>query len=193
MIRVGIEEPPPPPDRTVHQHDGFYARFAVGLSSARTFVSTDRTTHPDYSVGGAGLGLDLMLGGTPAVGFATGGALSLRGFGRAHGDGGRLALVGVFADGFPHASRGLHLGGLLGIAAASTERKDNVDELDGLGLGMSAWIGHGFWVADDFTLGGLLRFTGALTSDGSGDKGPDPVALGGSTYDIALAFSVLYH
>jgi hypothetical protein len=127
-ISVAVPEPEPGPERTVHRHDGFYTRLNLGLLSGRTYVSTDRSTHPDYSVGGGGLGLDLMIGGTPSGGVAAGGALSLSGFGHASGSGGDYLLVGGFVDGFPSAARGLHFGGELGLALARTSRKDDVDE-----------------------------------------------------------------
>jgi hypothetical protein len=192
-MSVAIPEPEPLPERTVHRHDGFYTRLNLGLLSGRTYVSTDKTTHADYSVGGGGLGMDLMIGGTPSGGLATGGALSLSGFGHASGSGGDYVLVGGFVDGFPSAARGLHFGGQLGLALTRTSRKDNVDELRGMGLGMGVWLGHGFWVGDDWTLGGLVRFSGALTQ-GTNDSVPgDTVDLGGTTHSIALMFSVVYH
>jgi hypothetical protein len=192
-ISVAIPEPAPAPERTVHRHDGFYTRLNLGILSGRTYVSTDRSTHADYSVGGGGLGLDLMVGGTPSGGLATGGALSLSGFGHASGSGGDYLLVGGFVDGFPSAARGLHFGGELGLALTQTSRKDDVDELRGAGLGMAVWLGHGFWVGDDWSLGGLLRFSGALTR-GTNDSVPgDSVDLGGTTHSVALMFSVVYH
>jgi hypothetical protein len=137
--------------------------------------------------------MDLMIGGTPSGGLATGGALSLSGFGHASGSGGDCVLVGGFVDGFPSAAHGLHFGGQLGLALTRTSRKDNVDELRGMGLGMGVWLGHGFWVGDDWTLGGLVRFSGALTQ-GTNDSVPgDTVDLGGTTHSIALMFSVVYH
>jgi hypothetical protein len=192
-MSVAIPEPASEVERTVHRHDGFYTRLNLGLLSGRTYVSTDKSTHADYSVGGGGLGLDLLVGGTPSGGLATGGALSLSGFGHASGSGGDFVLIGGFVDGFPSAARGLHFGGELGLALTRTSRKDNVDELRGMGLGMAVWLGHGFWVGDDWTLGGLVRFSGALTG-GENDSVPgDTVELGGTTHSIALMFSVVYH
>jgi hypothetical protein len=192
-ISVGIPEPEPLPERTVHRHDGFYTRLNLGVLSGRTHVSTDKTAHPDYSVGGGGLGLDLMIGGTPSGGLATGGALSLSRFGLASGSGGDYVLLGGFVDGFPSVARGLHFGGELGLALTRTSRKDNVDELRGVGLGMAVWLGHGFWVGDDWTLGGLLRFSGALTQGTNDGAAGESVELGGTTHSIALMFSVAYH
>jgi hypothetical protein len=191
-MSVAVPEPAPEPGRTVHRHDGFYARLNLGVLSGRTHVSTDTSTVADYSVGGAGLGADLLIGGTPSTGLATGGALSFASFGHASGSTGDYVLLGGFVDGFPSASRGLHFGGELGLALANTRRKDAVD-LRGVGLGMAVWLGHGFWVADDWTLGGLVRFSGAMTQGDSGDPLDGHVDLAGATYAIALMFSVAYH
>jgi hypothetical protein len=90
-------------------------------------------------------------------------------------------------------NRGLHLGGMLGLAAARTGRPGGVDELDARGFGMSVWGGGDFWVADEWSLGGLLRLSGALTRDGSHDDGPAPYELESSSYELAFLFSVLYH
>ena len=46
---------------------------------------------------------------------------------------------------------------------------------------------------DDWTLGGLVRFSGALTRGENDDVPGDTVDLGGTTHQIALMFSVVYH
>jgi hypothetical protein len=167
--------------------------MSTGFVSGSTSVSTDSSTHPDYSAGGGGIALDLLIGGSPSVGLATGGALSLHGFAYGSGSGSNLVLLGPFVDGFPWSSRSLHFGGQAGFAYASTTRKDNVDELRGYGFGASVWIGHGIWIGDDWTLGGLLRLNGALTRDTSDESPIDPVMLSATTYDLAFMVSVLYH
>ncbi len=193
VIRLTTPDPGPPPERTVHQHDGFYARFMLGPVYGRTRVSTDSATHSKYSVGGAGITLDAMVGGSPSPGFALGGAVSFDGFGYADDGGANLLMLGAFIDGFPNSHGGFHLGGQAGLALANTSRKDGRDELGGVGVGTLIWLGQGFWVADEFSLGGLVRFDGALTTDGSGNKGPDPVSLSGFSYGVSLGLSVLYH
>jgi hypothetical protein len=190
---VRVAEPPPAEPRHAHVHDGFYLRSSVGLVTARTYVTSDQLAHPSYSVAGGGLALDLMLGGSPSTGLALGGALSLQSFGHGGGSTSGLALLGVFVDGFPMPNRGLHLGGMLGFSGARTSRPSDADELRGRGFGMSAWAGGDFWIADEWSMGGLLRLSGALTNDGSNDDGPAPYRLESSSYALALLFSVLYH
>lgn len=190
-INVGIPEPEPEKPRTVQRHEGFYTRASIGPVYGGTKVSTDSSTHSDYWVDGFGLEFDLLMGGSPSVGFATGGALSLQGFGGG-GQSSGLVLVGAFVDGFPSAAQGFHFGGQAGLAYVTTGTKNNIDEMGGLGAGVSFWFGHGFWVADDWSLGGLLRFNGAIAWDGSGG-GPNPAALRATTYDVGLLVSVTYH
>jgi hypothetical protein len=194
-IDLSMPPPPAPVARQYRQHDGFYLRTSVGVVVAGSNVSTDRSGHPNYDVTGGGLELDLMIGGTPSPGLATGGAISLQGFGHG-GESGTagLGMLGVFVDGFPLANGGVHLGGMIGVAGGSTSRKDNLDDFDGGGLGLSAWLGHGFWIGSEWSMGGMLRFNGALLRDDSDDgDDADDVALQNSTYSLGLLFSVLYH
>jgi hypothetical protein len=193
LIDVHVDEPPPPEPRRVRVHDGFYLRSSVGLVTARTYVTSDQLAHPSYTVAGGGLALDLMVGGTPSTGLALGGALSLQSFGHGGGSTSGLGLLGVFVDGFPMPNRGLHVGGMLGLGASRTRRPGGVDELRGGGLGMAAWAGGDFWVADEWSMGGLLRLSGALTRDGSNGAGPAAFDLESSSYALAFLFSVLYH
>ena len=173
-------------------HDGFYLRMDLGLVLASTHVTANDVAHPSYSVGGAGLGLDALIGGTPSVGLTIGGALSFQGFGHSNGSSANLGMLGVFVDGFPTPNKGLHFGGLLGLASNRTQRPNNVDEFRGRGLGLAAWTGYDWWVADEWSMGGMLRFSGALTRDkprGSADG----VEFKGSSYELAFLFTVLYH
>lgn len=192
LIDVSQPEPPPPEPLHMHRHDGFYFRGDVGLLLARTFVRSEQVSHPSYSVGDGGLGLDLAFGGTPSPGMALGGALSLESV-----QGGRstagLGMLGAFVDGFPEVNGGFHLGGFLGLASTRTMTPNKVDELRGGGLGFAAWIGEDWWVANEWSLGGLLRLNGAFARDGSHDHGADAYTLTGATYGLSFLFSVLYH
>jgi hypothetical protein len=193
VIDVRVPEPPPPEQRRYHMHDGFYFRADMGFVFARTNVSSDQAAHPSYSVGGAGFALDALVGGSPSVGFALGGAISIQGFGYGNDGSAGLGLLGLFVDGFPMPNDGLHLGGSLGLASNRTSTPGGRDELRGFGFGGSAWLGYDWWVADEWSMGTLVRVSGAAVGDRSHDSGPDPYRLSAGTYDVAILFSVLYH
>ncbi|HEV8551311.1 MAG TPA: hypothetical protein VGQ57_19820, partial [Polyangiaceae bacterium] len=97
---------------------------------------------------------------------------------------------GGFVDGFPMPNEGLHLGGLLGLAGASA--KQSGSKYTGFGPGMAAWLGYDGWVADEWSMGGLLKLSGGLTWGKSHDPGAD-IAQSAATYEVTLLFSVLYH
>ncbi len=192
LINVSEPEPPPAEPLHVHRHDGFYFRADVGLLLSRTFVKSDQATHPSYSVGDGGLGLDLLFGGTPSRGLALGGALSLQSVQGGDKTAG-LGMLGAFVDGFPEVNGGFHLGAFLGLAGSRTTTPGKFDELRGGGLGFAAWVGEDWWVADEWSMGGLLRLNGAFDHDASHDHGTDAYTLDSSTYGVALLFSVLCH
>jgi hypothetical protein len=192
-MNLSVPEPTPPVQRSYHMHDGFYFRADVGFLFARTNVSSNAVDHPSYSVGGAGFALDALVGGSPSVGFAVGGALSIQGFGFGNEGSAGVGMLGAFVDGFPMANDGLHLGGSLGYAASRTTRPNGADELHGRGFGGSAWFGYDWWVADEWSMGTMVRFSGDAVSDRSHDEGPDAYKLSSGTYAVAFLFSVLYH
>jgi hypothetical protein len=192
-MNLSVPEPSAPVQRRYHMHDGFYLRLDAGFLFARTNVSSDQLAHPSYSVGGAGFALDALIGGSPSVGLAVGGAISIQGFGFGDEGSAGLGLIGAFVDGFPMANDGLHLGGSLGFAASRTTRPGGVDELQARGFGGSAWFGYDWWVADEWSMGTLVRFTGDAAGDRSHEDDPASYKLSSGTYAVAFLFSVLYH
>ncbi|HEY3255168.1 MAG TPA: hypothetical protein VGJ91_14510, partial [Polyangiaceae bacterium] len=181
-----------------HLHDGFYLRMALGLGLAGALVSSDSKSVGDYSFGGGAGAFDLWLGGTPTPGLAMGGALSGFGLNSSHRsvDGNRVSsdvtgstgLLGFFVDVFPDPERGLHFGGALGFASGMAEVKDSGRKFEGGGLGLEAWGGYEFWVAPQWSLGGMLRFMGSLTREEQ-----DNVAYQASLGAVTLSFTALYH
>jgi hypothetical protein len=206
--KIVISAPPVPAPlerRGYHVHDGFYLRLAAGLGGAKTSISTDSATYPNYGVGSVGLSSDLWIGGTPWSGIAIGGLLGLqlmrdsemRIEGETTGDGMSASLVslGAFIDAFPDPRRGLHLGGALFLAGIATKGDShaladdlNVRDYDGGGLGLSAWVGYMGWVGPEWSLGGLLKLSGASTRQ---DK--DDVVREAQAYALSLSFTALYH
>lgn len=206
--KVVISAPPVPAPierRGYHVHDGFYLRLAAGLGGAKTNVSTDSNAESNYGIGSVGLSSDLWIGGTPWSGIAIGGLLGLqlmsddemRIDGASTGDGmsASLASLGVFIDAFPDPRRGLHFGGALYLAGIATkadssslEEELNVHDYNGGGLGLSAWVGYMGWVGPEWSLGGMLKLSGAGTRQ---DK--DDVVREAQAYALSLSFTALYH
>jgi hypothetical protein len=188
-----------------HVHDGFYLRVSAGLGGGHASISSDDRGVPSFDVGGAGMALNLWIGGTPWRGVAIGGMAALHGIGESHTevegretdegmDAGTL-LIGPFIDVFPDPQRGLHFGGSLalaglGAAADSQALEDELDVVDynGGGLGASAWVGYMGFVGPEWSMGGLLQ----LTAFATGEK-KDGVERRGSGYELSLSFSALFH
>jgi hypothetical protein len=195
---INVETPPPsaPVERTYHLHEGFYLRLSIGVGALNQSVSTDTRENPDYSVSGGGLGYNILIGGSPATGVAIGGALM--GLAATNADveiddrdAGEVnashGIIGVFIDGFPQPNGGLHLGGVLGLAGDAIELDRGGTTRLG-GFGGAAWVGYGFWVGPEWSLGGMLQFTGTLTRNEE-----DGVKQQAGSLGVSLLFSALYH
>jgi hypothetical protein len=189
---------PPPPPRGVRSHDGFYLRMALGLGASGALVSTDSTRVPNYSFNGGGGAGDIWIGGTPVAGLVLGGALSVLSLKsttrRVSGDSqsgdvtGNTGILGIFVDGFPNPDRGFHFGGTIGLAGTHTDVKGNdSDTFNGGGVGLGAWLGYDMWVGEQWSLGGMVRFTGSLTHENRDDVNYQ-TSLGGAS----LSFTALY-
>jgi hypothetical protein len=151
---------------------------------------------------GGGFAFDVLMGGTPAPGLVVGGGSvfqtavapgqdtsgpPLQGLGEQAPGGIGLWLIGPMIDVFPNPNQGFHMGALLGLAAVGL--KGNDDKLSG-GVGVSAWLGYGDWVAAEWSLGGLIRFTaaGAKRTIGSPE-----VDVSDGAWGLAAEFSATYH
>ena len=188
-----------------HVHDGFYLRLAAGLGAGHFNVSTDSRAASDFSVGGAGLGLNVWLGGTPWRGVALGGMLMIQGINdsNTHVSGhsthetmnGGIFYLGPFIDAFPDPMRGLHVGGSLGLTGFSAKAEGDelevvhqVKDYNSGGFGASAWVGYMGFVGPEWSLGGLLQLTALATS-----KTEDDIKRNASGYAVTLSFSALYN
>jgi hypothetical protein len=203
-----IAAPPVPPAhsrRGYHVHDGFYLRMGLGLGGGHGSISNDGNGASNYEVGAGGLALNLWVGGTPWSGVAVGGLLSLQGINESEtvveGEtteedmDAALALLGVFIDAFPDPQRGLHVGGSLGLAGLNAKASGDklqdqlgVKDYDGGGLGASAWIGYMGFVGPEWSLGGMLQFTGVVTG-----KEEDDLKRRGTGWGLNVSFTALYH
>lgn len=202
--QINLTAPPPaePEQRTFHVHDGFYMRLNLGLG--RLSTAFDVGAPSDVEASGGTLAIDALFGGSPSTGFSMGGGIFTETLPSADVelDGSKLteadisvAMVGFFVDGFPDAKGGWHLGGALGPAAVTVQRFSEDDGDDGRtssGFGLAAWGGYQAWVADDWSLGGLLRVMATRTTD-SEDNAAGTPELTATTTSVTLMFSALYH
>lgn len=179
--------------RTFHMHDGFYVRGNFGYGFL--WGSYDRDGEEPISADGSGIAIDLLIGGAPSPGFIVGGGLVGAWLFAAdfEQDGQRTSshdvgagLLGVFVDGYFNPSDGWHLGGLLGLGGQTLSSDAVTDST--AGFGGAIWAGYDQWVGDDFSVGGLLRFT-LMRSTGNDDDNEDVTANTGS---LSLMFTAVY-
>jgi hypothetical protein len=205
----GYGPPPPPPAPPpeppgAYLHDGFYVRMSIGFSYLSADVDGDDPIPGDYTLRGAGLALDLMIGGTPTPGLAIGGAIltssaaeptveqgdNSRDLGS--GNGALLGMLAIFADGFIDPEGGFHVGGAIGLASLNVDEEGDDDpvtpELTDQfgGVGLSAWAGYGGWVGKQWQLGGMLRLMAA-----SAENEEETATV--SAQSFALLFTALHH
>jgi hypothetical protein len=203
-----VETPPPPvvPRRGYRVHDGFYLRMSIGGGYLVSKVTYDDSSIPDRTLSGGGGALELMIGGSPARGLAIGGGLWGQNASEPKTDPDSaesyenldFSMLGVFVDGFPDPTGGFHVGGAVGIAGLNGAFEDDdfdpdpdrIGEEDGGtgGIGGSVWVGYDAWIAPEWSLGGMLRLSGAVTSSNAED-----LEQRANTRSFAILFTALYH
>ncbi len=182
-----------------HNHDGFYLRISLPFGWQATRFRYDASaSRDDLTVSGAAYGLELRLGGTPAKGLVLGVQLysssareddvvldkadaSVRSRVTA-----QSGLLGFFVDYFPDPRGNFNLGGSLGLATHVLEHEGDGDvELDeAAGLGASGWVGYGWWISKNWSLGGLGQVT---------VSGGDSTLMTARSVSVVGMFSLLYH
>ena len=175
-------------------HDGFYLRASVGVGITGATLDDKNKSGDRLSGFAASLDLNLLVGGSPSPGLAVGGALVAEtasvGFERddfpIYDRSASLFIVGPFVDGYPNPSGGWHFGGTIGFAHQIFGSTGTDPQRNGNGVGGAFWLGHDFWMADDWSLGPLLKLGGAAT------KGSDP-DTSGSSFSASLLFTGVYH
>lgn len=168
------KDAPPNPESdknpTARKHDGFYLRLSLGGGSvgARGERYDAQQNRSDYDFRGNGVSFDAMVGGTPAPGIVVGGAYLVNTAARTDYEDDRTkdaglsyGMLGPFVDIYPNPKTGFHIGGSLGPAVAVTFDDESNERSVAAGFGAAAWIGYEFWVADQWSLGGMFRVQGA--------------------------------
>jgi hypothetical protein len=206
---IRVETPPPPapgPRRGYRVHDGFYLRMSVGGGYMSSKVTYDESTIADRTLSGGGGVLELLIGGSPARGLAIGGGLWGQNAQDPETDPDSadsyesldFGMLGVFIDGFPDPTGGFHVGGAIGVASLNGAFEDDdldpdpdrIGEEEGgtAGIGGSVWAGYDAWISPEWSLGGMLRFSGAVTSSNA-----DELEQRANTRAFAILFTALYH
>ncbi len=189
---------PPEPDPTIHNHDGFYLRMALGGG----YMTDSETVSGglDFTIkGGAGTA-EFALGGTPAPGFVIGGAVSavvassptIEHGGTsvtASGMDLNLSLVGLFVDYYFDPTGGLHAQGTVGYGELSvSDDSGNKTTQNPTGPGFNLGLGYEWWVGEQWGIGLLGRVTYAsLKYEMSAGEDKHSVLV------PALLFTATYH
>jgi len=181
--RISLDTPAVEPavQRTFHLHEGFYLRTSVGFGSYRASFTDGNQSSRNFVEHGSSMSLDLFIGGSPSPGVSIGGGLMLEPlFGADYerdsvglgSHGGFSTLIGPFIDGFPDATKGWHLGALVGFAGQSFQNFTPTGSKTSraAGVGGAAWFGYDFWVAGEWAIGPELRLMGMRTSDTKSDE-----------------------
>lgn len=192
-------------------HDGFYLRLALGLGGLGMSRDVDARiggtafSTGESSVGGFTLHNEVTVGGTPTDGLVLGGSILSYIVGSSEikaADGStreldsalRFVVIGPSVDWFPVADAGFHLGGTFGIAGAWAKlpEEEPFENVGGAGGALSLLVGYDWWVAREWSLGALVRLTGA------GIKGEDRQAgvtarETSSVGSLTIGFGGLYH
>ena len=170
-------------------HDGFYFSASLGPGFVASGSTSPPGGSPSVNVSGAGLALELAVGGTIARGFALGGAIfgasvpspSYSAMGASVNGGSALASsIGPFADWYFDPTKGLHaqLGIGYAVLKASKGNPTSVggqtlvypgSDQGGNGGALLVGMGYDFWVGDQTSLGFVARVqyvSGSVKGDG---------------------------
>lgn len=165
-----------PPTKSSHGrfvHDGFYLRMSAGVGafSSRNVVNGSAENQPTFSGGGSAL--ELSIGGAIRPGFvlAATGLLQSSLVGSIQDEAGKttltrrhdFALFGPTFDFFPWPRGGFHVLATFGPALMGDYRDDRIQKTwtTRAGGGFSLGAGYDAWVSDNWSLGFLVRVTGA--------------------------------
>ena len=209
---------PPPPllaPTGAREHDGFYLRLGLGGGRLGGSVGSNSSSELrgafDGSFGRGSLAFELAIGGTPAPGLVIGGGIwadsalgqpnstDIRVNGKAASaltfDRASIGLLGPFVDYYFDPKQGFHLEGALGIASMNLgkgSRGSSVvsDTKTMGGLGFMLGGGYEWWIAEQWSLGAILRFLYVSTESNHNDA---EVWMGKGYAFPEILFGATYH
>lgn len=157
-------------------HDGFFFQGAIGGGYLGADLKLDDVDYATLSGGAVSGGL--LFGGTPAPGLVIGGGtansvalgpkLELEEGGELDSDSDvslNLSTLGIFGAYYPDPHGGLSLQLMLALAVLTVANDDTNYEADATGGAITAGVGYDFWVAPEWSIGVLGRFTYASVKD----------------------------
>lgn len=196
IIQLSAQAPPPAPPvaRTDKRHDGFYTRLCLGFGSQSVTIDPGESL-PNSKASAGTLDIELLIGGAPSPGIVVGGALLIDSMPSttfntdSYSAKSSMALltIGPFIDGYPNPRGGFHLGGTIGLSSARLANDPVFPTNKATGFGLAVWLGYDWWVADQWSVGGLLQLSGARTTghENSADLAVD-------SREVALMFTAVY-
>jgi hypothetical protein len=175
-------------------HDGFYLQAATGLGYYS--MSGESVPGAEESFSGMSVPLSLMLGGSPTGGLAIGGGFMIDyvpspGY-QINGEDVDLQVdftqyvigIGPFVDYYLDPAGGLHFQGFVGWGGVETSTEGDVGGSDPTGLVTALGVGYDLFISDEWSVGGMGRFTFAPLSF-------NDISL--TTIEPALLVTLTYH
>jgi hypothetical protein len=201
------------PDTSAHNHDGFYLRLGLGFGG----MTLDRDSEYEITglagvdangeskISGGGGAFELSIGGTVARGLVICGTLYTQSvqeaklerddFDDQDLDGNlNFVLLGPGIHWYPDPTGGFNVGLTIGIAGAVAKTPDGsrFENLGGVGGGGSLAVGYDFWIADQWSLGPMLRLTGA-NLHGESEDGNLKASEDDKLSAVSLMISGVFH
>ena len=166
----------------------------LGFGSQSTTIDNGSPL-PNFTGSNGTLDIGLLVGGAPSPGIVLGGALlldnqlstTLKADPYTLKTSLTLATLGPFIDGYPNPRGGFHLGGTIGLSNARLTSDQNLRSTKAFGFGLAAWLGYDWWVADQWSVGGQLQFSGSRTT-----RHENATDMSVDTRAIALMFTAVY-
>jgi hypothetical protein len=147
-------------------HDGFHLQLQTGFGYYNTSTSNGGV---DESLSGMTIPMSLLLGGTPMDGLVIGGgffvdtapSVNYEQNGQSMELSGVKQYVvglGIYGDYYLDPKKGgLHFQGFLGWGGLETSSGGNAGGSDPTGLVVAAGGGYDVWIANEWSVGGMLR------------------------------------